>query len=302
MLALTRAEIIERFRNPPVTKADGLVQVYADCPSDMRLEYQTPVSSFVAGICTTLSASVKNPPKHFTQPGIIVYIGDIRTNNSQIVAKELTRPDGSVCTRIRLLAPGYSDTDQLRRETVKAFYRVVTGERIDDWTAEHRYREADPKLRVAEEYESIARWMRGERVDGDDEKYLKMMRSVLAPGKAYPDDVLRFASRLFLYPEVHSEPLCHKYQCMDFRTAARNINKDLRIRVLAYLKAPELIAFGGGRGDRLSEASMLYSAFLREVAKGKMSEADLLAMLDAADLKLNLAMEEARQRAEGKIE
>ena len=47
---------------------------------------------------------------------------------------------------------------------------------------------------------------------------------------------------------------------------------------------------------------MLYSAFLREIAKGKMSEADLLAMLDAADLKLNQAMEEARLRAEGKIQ
>ena len=89
---------------------------------------------------------------------------------------------------------------------------------------------------------------------------------------------------------------------MDFRTAVKSVNKDLRIRVLAYLKAPELIAFGGGRGEKLAEASMLYSAFLREIAKGKMSEADLLAMLDAADLKLNQAMEEARLRAEGKIQ
>lgn len=302
MLALTRAEIIERFKNPPVTKADGLVQVFADCPSDMRHEYQAPVSSFVAEVCTTLSTALKERPGHFTQPAIIVYVGDIRTNNSQVVSREQVRPDGSVCTRIRLLAPGFTDTDQLRRETVKAFYRAVTGERIDDQTADRRFREADPRLRVAEEYDSIARWMRGERMDGDDEKYLKLMRSVLAPGKSYPDDILRFASRLYLYPEIHSEPLCHKYQCMDFRTAAQNVNKDLRIRVLAYLKAPELIAFGGGRGEKLADASMLYSAFLREIAKGKMSEADLLAMLDAADLKLNQAMEEARLRAEGKIQ
>ena len=121
MLALTRAEIIERFKNPPVTRADGLVQVFADCPSDMRREYQGPVSSFVAEVCTTLSTALKERPGHFTQPAIIVYVGDIRTNNSQVVSREQVRPDGSVCTRIRLLAPGFTDTDQLRRETVKAF-------------------------------------------------------------------------------------------------------------------------------------------------------------------------------------
>ena len=127
MLALTRAEIIERFKNPPVTRADGLVQVFADCPSDMRREYQGPVSSFVAEVCTTLSTALKERPGHFTQPAIIVYVGDIRTNNSQVVSREQVRPDGSVCTRIRLLAPGFTDTDQLRRETVKAFYRAANG-------------------------------------------------------------------------------------------------------------------------------------------------------------------------------
>lgn len=302
MLALTRAEIIERFKVAPITKVDGLVQVFADCPADMRQEYQGPVSSYVSDICTLLRGSLKVKPAHFAQPGIIVYVGDIRTNVADVVVREQVRTDGSVCTRIRLLAPGFTDMEKLTLATVKAFYLAVQGERIDDALAQKRLRAADPRLRVADEYESLERWVRGEPVEGGDERMLKLTRTVIAPGVAYPQDVLRYAGRLFLYPEVHSEPLCHKYQCMDFRTAAKNVQKDLRIRVLAYLKAPEMIVFGGGRGETLAEASMLYSAFLRELAAGKMSEKDLLSLLDAADLKLNLAMEEARLRAEGKIQ
>ena len=33
--ALTRAEIIERFKAPVATRVDGLVEVFADCPTDM---------------------------------------------------------------------------------------------------------------------------------------------------------------------------------------------------------------------------------------------------------------------------
>ena len=53
-MALTRAEILERFRAPVVTQADGLVKVYADCPDDMRREYQGPIGSFAAETVKTL--------------------------------------------------------------------------------------------------------------------------------------------------------------------------------------------------------------------------------------------------------
>ena len=41
MLALTRAELVARMKAPVLTMSEGLVQVYADCPEDMRIEYQT---------------------------------------------------------------------------------------------------------------------------------------------------------------------------------------------------------------------------------------------------------------------
>ena len=33
--ALTRAEIIERFKAPVATRVDGLVEVFADCPTEI---------------------------------------------------------------------------------------------------------------------------------------------------------------------------------------------------------------------------------------------------------------------------
>ena len=50
LAALTKAEIIDRFRAAPVTQLDGLVQVYGDCPADMRRDFQLPVASFTSGI------------------------------------------------------------------------------------------------------------------------------------------------------------------------------------------------------------------------------------------------------------
>ena len=92
VLALTRAEIIDRFRAAPVTQLDGLVQVYGDCPADMRREFQLPIASFVSGICRKLYAADNRRPVKFGEPGIIVRIGDVRTN----IAEHLTNP---ICER-----------------------------------------------------------------------------------------------------------------------------------------------------------------------------------------------------------
>ena len=80
VLALTRAELLDRLKAPPVTQLDGLVQVYGDCPADMRREYQLPIASYVSDICRRLYAADNMRPQKFTDPGIVVRIGDVRTN------------------------------------------------------------------------------------------------------------------------------------------------------------------------------------------------------------------------------
>ena len=48
LLALTRAELVARMKAPVLTMTEGLVKVYADCPEDMRRDYQMPVARFAA--------------------------------------------------------------------------------------------------------------------------------------------------------------------------------------------------------------------------------------------------------------
>ncbi len=301
LAALTRAEIIERMRAVPIVKENGLVQVIADCPADMRDEYQASVAGFVSAVCETLYRARREPPKRFAEPGIVVYVGDVRTNRTDVIVRRRTRADGSPYTRIYLPAPAFADVTTLRRETVKAFLLALDGRDADDAAADETLRAADPDLRAADSYADLARWLKGEPVSENDEHYVRLSRKVLKPGAALPSDVLRFASRLRLYPEVFSAPFCGRYASCTFREAIELARDDARVRFIAYAKTPLVVLFGGGRGEALADAAVAYSEFLRALAAYRKTPEELRAMLDAADEKLNVAMEEARHRAEGRI-
>lgn len=284
LFALTRAEIIERLKAPPITDMDGLVQVYADCPSDMRREYQGPVATFVSDICTTLYKSQMMKPVHFEEPGIIVHVGSVRTNVTDVVASVGQREKGGAFTRIRLPAPGYSDRKALRVAVVKAFFLAVKGETLDDAAALKRLREADPVLRVEDERAELKRWRElGVFEPGrDDEYYLRLLRSVLAPGIASHEDVVNFASRLRLYPEYHGTPFCGRYESLSFDEAI-DVANDADVRLAAINKVKELLLFGGGHGDKMTAAVMTYGLFLVELAKGEKPPEELRKMLDLAE-------------------
>ena len=285
LLALTRAEILERLRTPPVTQMGGLVQVYADCPSDMRREYQGPVATFVSDVCTTLYNSQKIKPLRFAEPGIIVHVGSIRTNVTDVVESVDSREKGGSFTRIRLPAPGYADRDAFRIAVAKAFFLAVKGETIDDAVALKRLREADPVLRVADERAELKRWReQGAFEEGrDDEYYLKLLRSVLAPGIASHEDAVNFASRLRLYPEYYGTPFAGRYASLSFEDAIDVVKEDETVRFVALQKVKELLLFGGGRGDRMTAAVLAYGIFLTELAKGEKSDEDLRKILSAAE-------------------
>ena len=296
LFALTRQEIIERFRAEPVTKVSGLVQVVADCPADMRREFQTPVAGNVAEICRTLYRGETMQPLRFDLPAIIVHIGDVRTNIANVVARPSKRDDGSSVTRIYIPSPGFADLGVLRTEVVKAFYRAVKGEELDDAAAVAKLRAADPVLRANDDYEAIERWLAGKGVAEDDEHYMKLCRSVITPGLARESDVLRFASRLRLYPPSYDAPFCGKYASCAFAEAVDFAKEDRRIRVVAFDKAPLVIAYGGGRGEELLAAAEAYSRFLFDLAAYVKPREELLAELEEADAKLNVALEAARMQ------
>ena len=108
LLALTRAEIVQRMRAPVITQTEGLVRVYADCPEDVRREFQHPVASFAADTAAAMYRGFSMKPVRFASPGVIVHIGDVRTNDTRVISK-VSRSEGQVVTRIYLKNPATAD-------------------------------------------------------------------------------------------------------------------------------------------------------------------------------------------------
>ena len=294
LLALTRAEIIERFKAPVITQAEGLVQVFANCPEDMRREFQMPVARFAAETALPLYAGVRKRPMRFRKPGIVIHVGDVRTNVAEVVARVSTNDD-RIVTRLYVPSPGGADLDRLRTEIVKAFYRCVERVEIGDAEAVRAYRNVRPELRVADERRQLELWLVGRGEIKDDEEGLRLMRKVISPGHASRRDVLIFASRLYLYPPWHDIRFAGRYDCLSFREAVECAKVDPFVRVVAAVKSRDLPVFGGGRGEDLSAAALAYREFLLAFARGETEEKELLKMLDDADVKLNVAFEKAQQ-------
>ena len=297
--ALTRAEIIERFKAPVATRVDGLVEVFADCPTDMRVEFQQPIASFVAAECVRQYAFATRRRVRFSEPGIVVHIGDVRTNITEVTSRVVNRQDGTSFTRVYIPAPGYADLMVLRREIAKAFFRAVLEREIGDEEADRAVVDADPKARVERSYAELERWRDGRTATADDdERMMRLSRRVLVPGVARQSDILHFASRLFLYPTSYDMPFGGRCHECSFREAVKLSRQDLRVRLAAYDKAPEVVLFGGGRGEPLALAADAYSKFLFALARGE-EEKKLLDLLDDADVKLNVALEDARKNEAG---
>lgn len=292
--ALSRAEIIERFRAPVVTQVDGLVRVYADCPSDMRREYQLPVAGFVSGVCRRLYAGEMRKQVKFSSPGIVVHVGDVRTNVTNVVSRVETRGDGTRFTRIYLPAPGHADVRAFTLAAAKGYFLAVKGTVVDDAAAWRALRDADPELRAADDRRDLARWREeGVYTEGrGDEDYLKLQRKILTPGKAPPEDVAVFASRLYLYPPYHGMPFCGRYDRCTFAEAIPFSRRDPFVRYVAFGKMTEIALYGGGRGEKMSAAADAYVAFLRLLAAGESTDRELEAALAAADAKLKGVTEE----------
>lgn len=289
LFALSRAELIDRLSVRPVTQVDGLVKILSDCPQDMRREFQTPILRFASDTMDHLYNGLAEPRKRFETPGIVIYIGDGRTNNTEVV----TKVDGSV-TKLYLPAPGFTDINKLKIELTKAFALSVRGEVLDDGGAVKLYRRADPYLRVVDDRESIEKWMKGEE-KLETEEGLNLMRRILEPGRASPRDVKTFASHLYLYPLYYSAPFAGRYHNVSFKEAIDLAKIDPAVRFAALEKSYVVMVYGGGKGDKLSEAAEAYSLFLRELAAGKLKRNGLIRLLGRAEIALHEAAEEARK-------
>ena len=292
LLALTRAEIIERFKSPVITQAEGFVQVFANCPEDMRREYQLPIARFAADTVRTLYGGLKMRPVRYRKPGLVIHVGDVRTNRTDVIVR-VTTNDQRIVSRLYVPSPGFADLERLRAEVTRAFYRSVERIELSDDEAVAVYRRADPALRVADGRRQLELWLKGEGDLTDDEEGLRLMRKVFEPGRASRRDVLIFASRLNLYPPWFDFRFAGRFHSLSFREALRFAATDPYVRIAAAAKANELPVLGGGRSEELTTAALAYRAFLLELGRGEKPDDELKALLDDADEKLNLAFERA---------
>ncbi len=297
-LALTRAEIIERFKAPPMTQVSGLVQVSPDCPREIRRAYQAPIASFAGTLCRELYQGVKLAPKTFEKPGIVVFLGDEKETNTAVVARYEEKNGRKRC-RIFLPAPEFSDLKELRKAVIRGFYYVVMNEEITAEEGLKRYRRMDPQRRADEDYAVLAAWRNGQKVDESDEECLKLARSVLQPGLARPEDVLQFAARLTLYPPYHGYPFAGRYPYLSLEEAIDLAKTVPMIRFVAYEKAPLMIVYTGGRTRELAEAGQAYSDFLFELARDQLSVDELKKRLQKANDLLKKAYEKAKEDVKG---
>lgn len=300
LLALTRAEIVERMRAPVITQADGFVRVFADCPEDMRREFQAPVARFAADVLETLYRGERMKSVAFDSPPIIVHVGDVRTNDVRVVARVETN-DVRVVTRLYLKSPGAADLTRFRVELTKAFFRTLRGRELSDGEALAAFCRADPATRRREARVGIERFLAGDRREkGDvadedwDEQNLELLRKVVEVGVATRRDVATFSSRLFFYPPFFCEPFRSGARSLSFREAIDEAAHDGRVRALARRKAVEVALYGGGRSVELGVAAQAFVAFLDALASDEADAEDAVAKLALAEGLLKKAWEKAK--------
>ncbi len=297
--AFTRAELIDLMRTPPMNGASGLVRVYANCPADMREEFHSPITRFASKICEELYSQRAGKIPRFLNPGIVIYIGDGRTNDVSVIDGVFKRDNKTPYTRIFLPSPGYSDLNKFKLSIARAFVLALENRVIDNTQAAKMLRDANATERITHQYAEIDKWLKGEKTEFDDEGMIKLYRRVLNPGHARQSDILRFASRLYLYPPYYAFPFAGRFRQCTFAQAIELINIDPFVRFAALEKSSQVVLYGGGRGEYLINAASAYSSFLLELSRAKKSKQELLNMLEEADIKLNIALEEARKFEEG---
>lgn len=301
VLALTRAEIIQRMRAPILTRADGLIKVYASCDEDIRRDYQVSVARAADETVRLLYGALSQKPERFDSPGIILRLGNIRTNVTDVVSSVETN-GARVVSRIFLKSPAHADPERFELEVTRAFYRTVVKTEISDDEARAALHRANPRYRIADERAKLEAWLAGslpreaqteEEFFSDLEKMLTLYRKVIEPGKASRRDVLTFASRLCLYPRYFDEKFVGGADVLTFEDAISVARKDPRVRILAVFKARELPVWAGGRGEVVHDAAQSYMKFLFELAKGDQSDEEIKKLLEIANLKLKAAYEQA---------
>ena len=169
----------------------------------------------------------------------------------------------------------------------KALYKAL----LTDYAAGRAWRADDFATKLTDCTEAV------QQDSVSDRRLLRLLRKVISPGRTSRTDLRIFASRLLLYPPFYDKMFTGCHIGCTFRTAVTLASEDLEVRRAAARKAQEVPLYAIGRGEELQQASLAYRDFLVALADGENPER-LMALLDAADVKLALAEEAVRKREE----
>lgn len=177
---------------------------------------------------------------------------------------------------------------------------------IAAWIKEKR---ALPELLIAPrednvwDADALARLLTGESEPDsqdrvNDERLVRLSRSVMTPGHASLRDVTLFASHLRLYAGLFSDTFANGSSACSFREAIPLSSDDVTVRLAAYGRLNTLSVWALGRGGDIEAANTAYLEFLRALVRGECA-ARLEGLLDDAEAKLETAYENSRKNGNG---
>ena len=157
VLAVFSAKAGFDFAPKAVVSSDGFIRVVAyDDPRDAT-GFRRPILAFAGKVMDSLSATFDVKRVKVRDPGLVIYAMDGRTNDTRVIVRPETRPDGSGVVKIFLPSPGYSDLGELRAGIAKSF----AGPGAPDWLAQGMLRCCDDEKRIADTRFVLGLWSAG---------------------------------------------------------------------------------------------------------------------------------------------
>ena len=142
------------FAPKAATSSDGFIRVVAnDDPRD-EVGFRLPILAFAGKEIDSLAKAFDIKRVRVSEPGLVIYALDGRTNDTRVIVRPETRKSGSRVVKIFLPSPGYSDLDELRSGIARSFL----GGELPDWVLQGVIRCEDDATRREDERFVLGLW------------------------------------------------------------------------------------------------------------------------------------------------
>jgi len=142
------------FAPKAAVSSDGFIRVVAeDNPRD-EVGFRLPILAYAGKTLDAISKAFNIKRTRVTEPGLVIYAMDGRTNDTRVIIRPETRKNGSKVVKIFLPSPGYSDLEELRVGIARSFL----GDGLPDWVVQGVLRCEDDDTRREDERFVLELW------------------------------------------------------------------------------------------------------------------------------------------------